>query len=349
MKKLKITVVGVGIGGKIHIQSLKSNDFAVLDSIVAPARNLNYEISKKEQVPIFHTIEDCIRTQKPDGIVIASPNRFHEDHAKTCIKYKIPILIEKPITSCVNEGLELCELIEKTRAKVLIGHHRAYNPILTSARSVINQGRLGEIVSVMGSAQFYKPDYYFDDGPWRKMPGGGPILINMIHEIDNLRRLVGEISHVQAIASNKIRKFPVEDTVVINFVFKNNALGSFVLSDTAATSRSWEQTTQENLAYPSYPNENCYLISGTKGSLAIPTMVLKYYPDNTPQSWWTPFSEETINFSRANPIDLQLNHFLDVIKGRSDPMVTAYDGYKNLLISEAIRESANKNLIIEIK
>jgi len=348
MNKLRIAVVGVGLGGQIHIKRIKNSSEVILDSIIAPNRGANIEIAAKEGVPIFHTIIECIERNKPDGIIIASPNQVHAEQTRVCIEAEIPVLLEKPITSNLDEGRELCDLIERSNAKILVGHHRAHNPILKVARNAIFEGRLGRLVSVIGSAQFYKPDHYFEDGPWRKVPGGGPILINMIHEIDNLRRLVGEISQVQAITSNSTRGFAVEDTAVINIVFENGALGTFTLSDTAATARSWEQTTKENPGYPSYPEEDCYLISGTKGSLAIPTMKLKYYADGTTPSWWTPFAEEVLQFSRVDPIELQLSHFADVINGHCLPLVTARDGYRNLLITEAIKESAKKRLIIDV-
>jgi predicted dehydrogenase len=348
MNKLRIAVVGVGLGGQIHIKRIKNSSEVILDSIIAPNRGANIEIAAKEGVPIFHTIIECIERNKPDGIIIASPNQVHAEQTRVCIEAEIPVLLEKPITSNLDEGRELCDLIERSNAKILIGHHRAHNPILKVARNAILEGRLGRLVSVVGSAQFYKPDHYFEDGPWRKVPGGGPILINMIHEIDNLRRLVGEISQVQAITSNSTRGFAVEDTAVINIVFKNGALGTFTLSDTAATARSWEQTTKENPGYPSYPEEDCYFISGTKGSLAIPTMKLKYYADGTTPSWWTPFAEDVLQFSRVDPIELQLSHFADVINGHCLPLVTARDGYRNLLITESIKESAKKKSIIDV-
>ena len=87
----------------------------------------------------------------------------------------------------------------------------------------------------------------------------------MIHEVHNLRMLCGEIVAVQAFASKPTRGFPVEDTVAINLRFASGALGTFMLSDTAACARSWEQTSQENKAYPSYDDEDCYVIAGTDG------------------------------------------------------------------------------------
>ena len=65
--------------------------------------------------------------------------------------------------------------------------------------------------------------------------------------------LCGDIVAVQAFSSHATRGFPVEDTVAINLRFASGALGTFMLSDTAACARSWEQTTQENKDYSTYP------------------------------------------------------------------------------------------------
>jgi predicted dehydrogenase len=130
----------------------------------------------------------------------------------------------------------------------------------------------------------------------------------MVHEVGNLRAMVGEIVAVQAVASNATRKFAVEDTVAINLRFENGALGSFLLSDTAASPKSWEQTSQENKAYPTYSDEDAYVVIGSDGSLAVPTMRLKYYARKEDRSWWKPFKSETIPLERADPLALQIEH-----------------------------------------
>ena len=219
---------------------------------------------------------------------------------------------------------------------------------MAKARQVIASGQLGRLVSVMGSATFFKPDHYFADGPWRAQPGGGPVLINMIHEVHNLRMLCGDIVAVQAIESRAVRGFAVEDTVAINLRFANGALGSFMLSDTAACPRSWEQTSQENKSYASYDDEDCYVLAGTNGSLSVPTMRLKTYPRDEDRSWWKPFEVGTVGLVRDDPLKHQIEHFGAVVRGEASPLVTARDGLQNLKITEAIAEAAATGRVVEL-
>jgi len=231
---------------------------------------------------------------------------------------------------------------------VLIGHHRAHSPIMAQARNVVQSGRLGRLVAVMGSATFYKPAQYFADGPWRTQPGGGPILINLIHEVHNLRMLCGEIVAVQAFASNSVRGFAVEDTVSINLRFASGALGSFLLSDTAASARSWEQTSQENKAFPTYEDEDCYVIAGTHGSLAVPTMRLKTHARDADRSWFKPFEAGVVAMERADPLARQMAHFASMVRGECEPLVSAAHGLANLVVVEAITEAARTGRPVNI-
>jgi predicted dehydrogenase len=259
----------------------------------------------------------------------------------------VPTLLEKPVAPTVEEAESLVRAVDTAKARLLIGHHRAHSPIMATAKQVIAEGRLGPVVAVMGSAVFFKPDHYFADAPWRREPGGGPILLNMIHEVHNLRMLCGEIVAVQAFSSNAARRFPVEDTVAINLRFANGALGTFMLSDTAACARSWEQTSQENKAYPTCPDEDCYVIAGTFGSLSVPTMRLKTYRKAEDRSWWKPFDLGVAEMTRADPLALQMEHFGKVIRGEVEPIVSARDGLQNLRVTEAIVEAARSGSFVE--
>jgi predicted dehydrogenase len=347
MDKVRVAIAGAGMIGLRHIEETQKSKSAKLSAIVDPLPKAA-DVAKKEGVPLYKSLDELFAKDRPDGVVLATPNRMHVEQGLQCVAAGIPVLVEKPVGHTLNEGLRLVRAAERANAKLLVGHHRPHSPVLHKAVEIIHSGVLGKLVAVQGSAMFYKPDNYFDEAPWRHEPGGGPILINMIHEVGNLRAMVGEIVAVQAFASSATRGFPVEDTVAINLRFQNGALGSFLLSDTAASPKSWEQTSQENKSYPTYPDEDAYVVVGTDGSLAVPTMRLKYYGKKEDRSWWKPFEERAIAFERADPLAHQIEHFAAVIRGEAKPLVSGRDGLQNLRVTDAIAEAAKSGRVVEV-
>ncbi|MDR0440522.1 MAG: Gfo/Idh/MocA family oxidoreductase, partial [Candidatus Accumulibacter sp.] len=343
MKKVRIAVAGAGLIGYRHIEEIQKNPECELASIVdphPPARiaglGANAGLAAMAGAPLYASLGEMLARDKPDGVILATPNRLHAEQAIECIAAGVTLFVEKPIAHTLAEGRRVCEAAEKAGVKVLVGHHRRHSPILHKAVEVVDSGRLGKIVGVTGSAVFYKPDDYYDgQNAWRREAGGGPILLNLIHEIGNLRAMVGEIVAVQSFTSNAMRGFAVEDTAAINFCFANGALGSFLLSDAAASPRSWEQTSQENKQYSTYPEEDCYTLIGNRGSLAVPTMRLKYYRQDADRSWYKPFVCETLQVERKDPLAEQIAHFAAVIRGEAEPLVSARDGLQNLRVTEA--------------
>jgi predicted dehydrogenase len=348
MGKTRIAVAGAGLIGATHMALAQASATCTLCAVVDPAPSAR-EAAGRAGVPLFATLDALFSAVKVDGVVVASPNRFHVDQALRCVDEGVGVLVEKPVADKVSAAERLAAAVESKDARVIVGHHRAHSPIMARAKALIDEGRLGRIVAVMGSAVFFKPDHYFEDGPWRREPGGGPILINMIHEVHSLRMLCGEIVAVQAVASNAVRGFAVEDTVAINMRFAGGALGTFMLSDTAACPRSWEQTSQENKAYPSYADEDCYVVAGTFGSLSVPTMRLRTYARAEDRSWWKPFESDVVDVVREDPLTLQMEHFGAVIRGEARPLVTVRDGLANLRVTEAIAESARTRRVVELR
>ena len=339
MSRVNIAVAGAGAIGRAHIAVMAQSSRCRLCAIADPSESAQ-ALAKAHDVAWYASLDELLANASPDGVILATPNPMHVPQALVCIAAGVPVLVEKPIAHTVSDAQKLVQATQAHRAKVLIGHHRAHSPIMREAKAVIESGCLGSLVSVMGSAMFYKPDTYFTEAPWRCQVGGGPVLINLIHEIHNLRLLCGEIVQVQAMTSNAVRGFAVEDTASITFRFASGVLASFMLSDTAASARSWEQTSQENKAYASYDDEDCYVIAGTMGSLSVPTMRLKTYGKAEDRSWFKPYQLSTVVLQREDPLRLQMDHFIRVIQGLDAPLVSAHDGLQNLRVVEAIAQAA---------
>src|SRR3954468_12835750 len=343
---VRIVVAGAGLIGRRHIEEIDASSTAQLAAVVDPGPAAA-EVADRFGVPLYPSLRGLFDAEKPDGIILATPNQLHVDLGLECVAAGVPVLVEKPIGDTVQDATKLVEAAEAAGVPLLTGHHRNYSPIMATAREIVQSGVLGSIVAVTGTALFHKPDDYFDVGDgWRRQPGGGPILLNLIHEVNNLLSLVGRIVRVQAVTSNATRGFPVEDTAAMVFTFANGALGTFLLSDTAASPRSWEQTSGENTSYARYDDEDCYHIAGTSGSLSVPTMRLRTYPG--PRSWWEPFTSTTVALEHSDPLANQIAHFADVIRGGEAPICSGRDGLDTLRVVEAVVEAARTGTPIEI-
>ena len=119
-----------------------------------------------------------------------------------------------------------------------------------------------------------------------------------------------------------------------------------MLSDTAASARSWEQTSQENTSYPTYPDEDCYHIAGTTGSLSVPTMRLKVFGGDP--SWWEPFEASTVELDRSDPLANQVDHFAAVIRGEAEPICSGRDGLRTLQVVDAVLAAARTRQPVQV-
>ena len=118
----------------------------------------------------------------------------------------------------------------------------------------------------------------------------------------------------------------MEDTVAFSFSTFDGALGSFFLSDVTVSPYSWEHTSGENKSYPNVA-ENCYVVHGEKGSLAIQQM--RIYSQSIEQNWWLDF-EITDHKPRNDDCayENQVSHFISVIEESEPPLVTVNDSYR---------------------
>lgn len=337
-----IAVIGAGLMGQRHAEHIRQDAKASLFAIVdpAPAAKAFAQTIRASWFPDFATM---MAAGRPDGVVIATPNHLHVSQGLAAVAAGIPALVEKPIADSVAAATVLVEAAEKARVPLLIGHHRRHNPMIQRARSIVESGKLGRIVTVHAFFWVMKPDEYYDT-QWRREAGGGPVMLNLVHDIDLLRYLCGNIAAVQAFQSSAVRGFAVDDTTVVNLRFANGALGTVNVSDTAIAPWSWELTAGESPVYPQ-SGQCCYFIAGTQGSLAIPR--LEVWSNADKASWWEPLQVERIIAVGEDPLPRQIRHFCRVISGEEQPLVSGREGLAALTIIEAIQRAARNGECVQ--
>ena len=342
MIKTQIALMGAGGIGRTHIDRIMRSSNLQLAGIADPS-DAGKALALQLGIRWFADHRDLLDTVKPQGAIIATPNALHVPMALDCLARGVAALVEKPMADTVLEAQVLVDAQVRTGVPVLVGHHRRHNPINRRARDIVASGRLGQLVTANVMATFLKPDAYFD-ATWRRTKGGGPILINLIHEIDMLRFFMGEIASVQSITSNHVRGFEVEDTAAAVMRFANGALGTVVLSDTVASPWCWDFCAGEQDVYPRQ-NVQSHFIGGTQGSLSIPDLQLWNYRGE--RSWYAELTQEKTFVHVADPYTLQLQHFKAVIEGTEAPLSSALDGLRTLQATLAVAEAAASGAVVD--
>ncbi|MEM8852296.1 MAG: Gfo/Idh/MocA family oxidoreductase [Pseudomonadota bacterium] len=332
----KLAVVGLGLIGRRHVAAIAQSNSASLCAVVDPSPEAKADAANLG-CTVFDTLGDMVQTVRPDGVIIASPTPLHTAQGLWCIDRGCPVLIEKPLAVTAADGERIVSAASAAGVPVLVGHHRRHNPLIAKARAVIAEGLLGDIRAVHAQCWFYKPDAYFDAAPWRKQVGAGPISVNLVHDVDLLRHLCGEITHVQAQSTPSYRGYDNEDVAAALLRFAGGAIGTLTLSDAVVSPWSWELTSCENPVYPP-TDQSCYLIGGSRASLSLPD--LRLWSHGKVPDWWSPISATTIIRDHADPLVNQIAHFAAVIAGEASPLVSADEGAQSLRVIEAIQQSA---------
>ena len=335
MKPVGIGIIGAGVIGRTHVETMQNEPRCGIVGIADPTPAAA-EYARQLGLPCFADHRDLLAQPGLEGVIVATPTALHAPVGLDCAERGVPMLMEKPIAETVALAEELGQAAEKAGVCLLVGHHRRHNPIIGKAREVVRSGLLGRLTTVTALCTLLKPDDYYDVA-WRRQPGGGPVLTNLIHDIDVLRLVCGEITSVQAITSNGVRGLPINETAVVALRFANGALGTVTMSDAVAAPWAWDLNAGENPFF-GHNKENCYLFAGTQGALAVPRLTLWRYQGE--RGWGADLSRETVDVEQGDPYVLQLRHFLAVIRGEQEPVITGEDATRTLAATLAVEQAA---------
>lgn len=335
MPRLPIAVIGAGLIGRTHIdRALKQPDLELVG--VADPSPEGRALAESVNAHWFADFDAMLTAARPAAVVIASPNATHARIAVHCLGRGVAVLVEKPVADTVEDARKICAAAEAAGLPAIVGHQRRHNPIVRRAQRIIADGLIGQPVCLTALATWYKPaDYY--DTRWRREKGGGPILINLIHDIDLLRFLFGDIASVQAMTSNAIRGFEVEDTVAVLLRFRNGAVGTVTVSDTAVAPWNWDLAAGEAERFPRQ-DVNSHYLSGTAASLTLPRLEFWHYRER--KGWQDELTQERTALHLGDPFAEQMRHFRAVTDGREAPVSSAADATRSLEATLAVPQAA---------
>lgn len=337
MDSVRLGMIGCGLVSGKHIEGAQSISNGSLVAL-CDANPERRKIAEELNVPFFIDYHEMLEQADLEGVIDGTPNRFHAEVGIACAEKGIHVLTEKPIASSLEEGKRLVEMIRQSGTKLLVGHHRRYFPLIKRTREIVQSGELGQLVGVSMLWGVMKPDSYFE-AAWRSQKGAGPVLINIIHEIDNLRFICGDVVEIHARANRLIRTGDVEDTVAINFELTCGALGTVLVSDTTPSPWSYELVSGENSDYFK-TDQDCYRFFGSKASLSFPHMELWSHPHGREKGWWEPLMRRSERVPYFSPFTAQLEHFCNVIRDREEPLTSAADGLMTLATTLAVLKSS---------
>jgi predicted dehydrogenase len=343
VSELPVALIGAGGIGRAHAERLLRHADCALAAIVDPTP-AGRDFAASISVPWFAQPDALLDAVKPKAAIVATPNATHAAVGLQCIARGVPLLMEKPITDTLDDGERLCAAAEAANVPLLVGHQRRHSLRVRTAKAWVEAGRIGTPRAAHAMATWLKPDDYFDVA-WRREPGGGPVLINLIHDIDLLRHLIGEVTSVQALTSHAARGHAVEDTAAVILRFAGGAVATLLTSDATPAPWNYDLGAGELERYPPQ-SEDALWLCGSDGSLTLPHLQLWRYAGA--RGWAEPLTMERTAPMRSDPYDEQLRHLRAVVEGREAPLCGGRDALATLRTALAVHQAAASGIAVEL-
>ena len=333
-KALRIAVVGAGAFGKNHLRvysELARGGGVELCAVVDRDPAMFSAAADKYGIPGFATVADCLAAfsgdAKLDAASVCVPTVRHAAVAEELLTAGVDLLIEKPIAASLEEADRIVSLAAELGRVVQVGHLERFNPAVTAAREHLNRPMFFEShrLSVF-TLRSLDVDVVLD---------------LMIHDLDIVLSLVpSPVREVRAVGlpvlSQKV------DIANVRLEFENGCIANFTASR-VSTERVRKLRFFQPHQYLSldFARQDLLLIDVT-GMAAMGREKLAAMEAGTHPS--EGLSLRNIRVPQGEPLRLEIAAFLDSVRTRETPLVSAGDGREALglalEITRAIEEHA---------
>ena len=312
MKKTKSTeeiircaIIGYGYMGEIRRNVIEKHQNLELKIICET------DSEKLKGNNDFKVVRNCekIFESDVDAVFICTPNYLIPELTVRCLENKKHVFCEKPPGRNLADIL-LMQETEKNNpgTKLMFGFNHRYHPGILKAKSIVDSGRMGKILTLRGL--YGKSGGNNFANSWRNnlnVSGGGILLDQGIHMLDLFNYFIGGFIHTKAFLSNSHWRFDVEDNVMA--IFKNKHEQIAMLHSSATF---WKHMFQFNIILEKGYLKLEGLLSKTNsyGREKL-TIGNRQFEDET-EALGNP-SEETIYFDKDLSWELEINRFTDFV------------------------------------
>jgi len=304
LEKLNVAVIGCGFWGKNHARVFSELDDCNLSAVVDIDPDRAREFGRLYNVECYTNLSSVLKKGNVDSVSICTPTVTHAKLALEAIKAGKDVLIEKPMTSTIEEAEEVITAAKLHDVKIMVGFIERFNPAVKRAEELIRSGEIGQIVMASARRVSRWPVRIGDVGVVKDLA---------IHDIDLMCLLFNdEVEQVYAVAGSVSHRF--EDHAYIVLRFKKGA--AFIEANwiTPKKIRTLTLTGTEGIIQVEY----------IKQSLTVENNNMMYLPV----------------LSYEEPLKLELSHFVKSILNDERPKPSGKDGFRALRICEEALKSA---------
>lgn len=311
MEKLRIGVVGTGYLGKFHAQKYYCMPDVELVGIVDTDREQGEKVAQENHTAYYSDHHSLFG--KVDAVSIAAPTPVHYSIAKDFLANDVDVLIEKPITSLLDDADDLIQLADSRGLIIQVGHLERFNPAVLALDGKIDQPRFIEShrLSIFQG----------------RCTDVSVVLDLMIHDIDLILNLVrSDLKTVNAAGISVISGNV--DIANARLEFVNGAVANVTASRISAKNERKLRLFQKN-AYISIDFANHKI-----------TLV---HPDPNQADGIIPGMKiEQLSFDKSDALDDELKSFVHAVKHRQQPLVTGKMGRDALKTALSIMSQIKK-------
>lgn len=330
-EKIKIAVVGCGRISKNHFGSIEQldNEFELV-AVCDNNPTVLAEHASHYKVPGYLSLDELLEKEDIDLVTLCTPSGIHASQTIKAANAKVHVITEKPMATKWEDGLAMVRACDEAGVKLFVVKQNRRNSTLQLLKRAADEKRFGKVHMVHINVFWSRPQEYYDRASWSGTwdMDGGAFMNQATHYVDLLHWVVGPIEKVQAMTSTH-RDIDVEDTGVVNFKWRNGALGSM-----AVTMCTYPQNLEGSIT-----------ILGEKGTVRIGGVAV-----NDIQEW--SFSDSRDYDSEVDSANYQTSsvygfghppyfqNVADVLRGKAEPETDGREGLKSLELLISIYRSS---------